>query len=79
MASKVTGVKLAQGQRVRLETPGGGGWGDPASRAPAAVARDVRRGFIGSEAARTTYRVALDAAGEVDAPETARLRTEARP
>lgn len=79
MASKVTGVKLAQGQRVRLETPGGGGWGDPASRAPAAVGRDVRRGFIGSEAARTTYRVALDAAGEVDAPETARLRTEARP
>lgn len=46
MVSKVTGVKLKQGQRLRLETPGGGGWGDPAGRSGEAVARDVRRGFI---------------------------------
>jgi N-methylhydantoinase B len=46
MASKVTGVKLAQGQRVRLETPGGGGWGDPKLRDPEARARDIRRGFV---------------------------------
>jgi N-methylhydantoinase B len=45
MASKVTGVRLARGQRVRLETPGGGGYGDPAQRDPQAVARDVRNGF----------------------------------
>ncbi|WP_164075769.1 hydantoinase B/oxoprolinase family protein, partial [Stenotrophomonas maltophilia] len=29
MASKITGVKLKRGHRVRLETPGGGGFGDP--------------------------------------------------
>ena len=46
MASKVVGVKLVRGQRVRLETPGGGGWGNPASRAPEAIARDVRLGYV---------------------------------
>ncbi len=46
MASKVTGVKLQKGRRVRLETPGGGGWGDPARRDSAARARDLKRGFV---------------------------------
>ena len=32
LASKITGIKLAQGDRVKLETPGGGGYGDPAER-----------------------------------------------
>lgn len=46
MASKVTGVKLARGGRVRLETPGGGGFGDPARRDPAARERDERLGYV---------------------------------
>jgi N-methylhydantoinase B len=46
MASKITGVRLAKGQRLRLETPGGGGWGDPARRAPEALARDIAQGLI---------------------------------
>ena len=46
MASKVTGVKLQRGQRLRLETPGGGGWGDPSKRDPAARARDMEQGLI---------------------------------
>ncbi|MGU9978904.1 hydantoinase B/oxoprolinase family protein [Phreatobacter sp. HK31-P] len=46
MASKVTGVKLPQGGRVRLETPGGGGFGDPARRDPAARERDLRLGYV---------------------------------
>ncbi len=46
MASKITGVKLKQGQRLRLETPGGGGWGDPAKRSPASTARDAEQGFV---------------------------------
>lgn len=32
MLSKMQGIKLKQGERVRLSTPGGGGWGDPALR-----------------------------------------------
>lgn len=46
MASKVLGVKLRRGQRVRLQTPGGGGYGNPADRDPAAVAEDIRRGYV---------------------------------
>jgi N-methylhydantoinase B len=51
MVSKVTDIRLEAGQRVRLETPGGGGWGDPAARDPAAAARDIRLGYVTSEAA----------------------------
>ncbi len=46
MASKVLGVKLRRGQRVRLQTPGGGGYGDPTARDPAATAEDLRRGYV---------------------------------
>jgi N-methylhydantoinase B len=46
MASKVTGVTISQGQRVRLETPGGGGWGDPTKREAKTIALDEKRGFV---------------------------------
>ncbi|MBL3701336.1 hydantoinase B/oxoprolinase family protein [Sulfitobacter sp. BDSS02] len=46
MTSKMTGLKLTKGQRVRLETPGGGGWGDPAKRAPALTEQDQRLGYV---------------------------------
>jgi N-methylhydantoinase B len=46
MVSKMVGIKLKRGQRLRLETPGGGGYGDPAERAPDAIARDVALGYV---------------------------------
>jgi N-methylhydantoinase B len=55
MISKMTGIKLKRGERVRLETPGGGGYGDPADRDPEAIARDVRHGYISLEAAQKIY------------------------
>jgi N-methylhydantoinase B len=57
MASKITGVHLHAGQRLRLETPGGGGWGDPALRDPAAIAGDVANEYLSQGTARTKYRV----------------------
>ena len=45
MASKMVGIRLKRGQRVRLETPGGGGWGDPARRAAEALQRDRQLGY----------------------------------
>ena len=45
LASKIVGVQLRAGQRIRLETPGGGGRGDPAARDPAAAAHDRRMGY----------------------------------
>ena len=55
MASKVVGVKIEAGERIRLESPGGGGWGDPAKRAKEAIARDIRLGFVSAERASRDY------------------------
>jgi N-methylhydantoinase B len=59
LVSKITDVRIRQGQKVRLETPGGGGFGDAAARDPAAVARDVRLGYVSREVARRDYKVVL--------------------
>jgi N-methylhydantoinase B len=55
LASKMRGIKLRQGQAVRLETPGGGGYGTAATRDARAVARDVARGLMTAEAADRDY------------------------
>jgi N-methylhydantoinase B len=55
MVSKMVGIRLEKGQRVRLETPGGGGYGPVAERDPEAVARDVRLGYVTAEAAVRDY------------------------
>ena len=46
---------LEAGDVVSLRTPGAGGYGDPAERDPAALARDLRRGKVSREAARDVY------------------------
>jgi N-methylhydantoinase B len=63
------------GDFIRLELPGGGGFGDPAERAPEQVALDVADGLITRETAEHDYRVALTAAGKLDRNATARLRS----
>jgi N-methylhydantoinase B len=40
--SKAQDIPLGPGDRVRVRTPGGGGYGDPSERDPAAIAEDVR-------------------------------------
>jgi N-methylhydantoinase B len=74
LASKVTDVRIRKGQRVRLETPGGGGWGDPLARDAAAVARDVRLGYISAASARDDYQTVVGPDGELDASATQALR-----
>ena len=49
--SKDQDIPLRAGDRVEVMTPGGGGYGDPARRDPALVARDVRRGYYTPEEA----------------------------
>ena len=49
MVSKMVGIKLALGQKVCLETPGGGGYGDVLERSPDAVAEDVRLGYVNAD------------------------------
>ncbi len=51
--SKAQDILMQPGDRVRVRTPGGGGYGDPARRDPALVDEDVRLGrYSAEEAAR---------------------------
>ncbi len=72
--SKEQDIPLAAGDRVRVRTPGGGGYGNPFLRDPALVAEDVRLGRFAPEDAREKFGVAVDAAGSVDLLETRRIR-----
>lgn len=45
--SKEQDIPLAAGDRVRVKTPGGGGYGDPSERDPALLAEDARLGRDG--------------------------------
>jgi N-methylhydantoinase B len=55
MASKWVGVKLARGDRVRLETPGGGGYGPADKRPSMAITKDIENGYVTRDAAVESY------------------------
>ena len=69
---------IPAGDRLIVEMPGGGGYGDPFTRDPAQVARDVRYGLIEPEQAEADYGVILTATGEPDAAATERRRANPR-
>ena len=50
MASKMMGIHIQRGERVRLETPGGGGWGKAEDRDAKAIAYDMAMGYITGDA-----------------------------
>jgi N-methylhydantoinase B len=53
--SKDQDIELEPGDVIRVSTPGGGGYGDPARRDPAKVARDVVRGYYTPEQAERLF------------------------
>lgn len=53
--SKAQDIVLQAGDRVRVRTPGGGGYGAPEGRDPALVAEDVRLGRYNAEEARRLW------------------------
>jgi N-methylhydantoinase B len=59
---------------LRLELPGGGGFGQPYARHADMVADDVSEGLVTTEAARDVYGVVLTADGRPDIAATAALR-----
>ena len=50
MVSKMLGIQLKKGDRVRLQTPGGGGWGAPADRTAKDRASDTALGYTKEQA-----------------------------
>lgn len=53
--SKDQDIVIKTGDRVEVFTPGGGGYGDPAQRAPASIDRDVARGYYTPQEARQRW------------------------
>lgn len=56
MVSKLHDAKLKKGERIRLETPGGGGYGPPAERRQEAIAEDLRLGYVSEEGVARDYK-----------------------
>ena len=77
--SKMT-RKVDRGDVVTIITPGAGGWGDPLSREPEKVLRDVVEEFVSIERAAECYGVVIRRAGlrsyEIDHPATEQLRSK---
>lgn len=57
--SKVERVRFGPGDRFDLGSPGGGGYGDPLDRDPAAIEDDLNDGFVDAETARGVYGAAV--------------------
>lgn len=55
LSSKVSGVVLKAGETVRIEIPGGGGFGNPAERPVELIAGDLRDGIVTEDYARAGY------------------------
>jgi N-methylhydantoinase B len=68
-------LTVKAGEVLRVEMPGGGGWGDPLQRDPEFVLEDVIAEKVSPARAREVYGVVVDAARrQVDVPATRRLR-----
>jgi N-methylhydantoinase B len=76
VGSKST-TKLAPGEVGSVQTPGGGGYGDPLARDPLAVLEDVRDGKVSVDAAADAYGVVVDEAADAVDEDATALRREA--
>jgi N-methylhydantoinase B len=72
--SKEQDIKLATGDRVRVGTPGGGGYGDPFARDVAAVLHDVAMGYYTVDQAKEKFGVMISDGNAVDVNATKRMR-----
>jgi N-methylhydantoinase B len=78
LPSKVT-MQLKRGDVFCHIHPGGGGWGDPLERDPAAVLKDVRNEFVSTAKAEADYGVVIcTETWTVDAAATERRRADMR-
>ena len=82
LPSRYADYPLKAGDIFRLDTPGGGGYGNALARDPQHVLADVREGYVSPEAAERKYGVALtddgDGARRVDEAATERQRAAMR-
>lgn len=58
--NKTDFIPIKSGDLLRIQTPGGGGWGDPLDRDPEKVLQDVRLERVSLDAARHSYGIVID-------------------
>jgi N-methylhydantoinase B/oxoprolinase/acetone carboxylase alpha subunit len=54
--SRYSNVRIKKGDRLRLVSPGGGGYGDPRDRDRALILNDIKQGYVSSASAERDYR-----------------------
>jgi N-methylhydantoinase B len=75
LVSKATDVSLGPGDRIRISSPGGGGYGSAMERDAQAVVDDVALGYVSVDAARADYGVVVTPEGALDEAATDGLRS----
>jgi N-methylhydantoinase B len=78
LINHIAGVPLPKADVFRQITGGGAGMGDPVTRDPRRVARDVRDGYLSVRQAESAYGVVLGGDGEPDVPATTERRRQIR-
>lgn len=81
LPSRYADYPLKAGDVFRLDTPGGGGFGDALERDPELVLADVREGYVSEESAASDYGVVLrkrDGVWALDITATLARRAELR-
>jgi N-methylhydantoinase B/oxoprolinase/acetone carboxylase alpha subunit len=53
--SRYSNVQIRKGDRLRLVSPGGGGYGDPRDRDRELIVNDIRQGYVSRTAAERDY------------------------
>jgi N-methylhydantoinase B len=74
LPTKATNLLARSGDVLRSSVPGGGGYGNPFTRDPELVARDVRAKMVSREGALADYGVAVTEEGRVDEARTGDAR-----
>lgn len=70
-------MNVQPGDRVVIQTSGGGGWGDPEERDLEKIAWDVRNGYVSLEAAKKEYHAIVNPVNfNIDLEATKALRSE---
>ena len=72
---KVTGHTIRRDDTVVMRSAGGGGYGDPLTRDPVSVRRDVAEGLVSRTCAADVYGVVLDDDGDIDTAASEAART----
>ena len=67
---------MKYGEKLQLQTPGGGGFGNPFKRPLDQVLSDLEKGYISVQTAINVYGVRMDKDGNIDRKITAKSRLE---